>query len=79
MMDKGLNPQSENLNFAVRADAVLRPEEWTLDSQGTQLMKDFVAASQNSGIKSDASASSLSNPAKPTFSPTKPTKPTKPH
>jgi len=51
MMDKERNPQSENLNFAVRADALLRPEEWSLDAQGTQLMKDFVAISQSSGVK----------------------------
>jgi hypothetical protein len=76
MMDKGLNPQSENLNFAVRADALLRPEEWTLDSQGSQLIKEFVAASQIVRSKSDISQTSSSKPVTPTFSPT--TKP-KPH
>jgi S1-C subfamily serine protease len=72
MMDKTLSPQSENLNFAVRADALLRPEEWNLDSQGTQLMKDFIAASKIGGVKSDSSRTSSSNPAKPTFSANKP-------
>jgi S1-C subfamily serine protease len=75
MMDKGLNPQSENLNFAVRADALLRPEEWSLDSQGAQLIKDFVAASQVSGTKTGVSSTSSPTLAKPTFPPTKP----KPH
>jgi uncharacterized ubiquitin-like protein YukD len=58
MYDKERYPQAENLNFAVRADSLLRPEDWNLDSQGTQLMKEFVAASQIGGTKSDASKTS---------------------
>lgn len=72
MYDKQRHPQSENLNFAVRADCLLRPNEWSLDSQGSQLMKEFVAASQIVGSKTDASKTSSSKPVIPTFSPTKP-------
>src|SRR6202022_2487860 len=60
MVDKRLYPQSENLNFAVRADSLLRPEEWNLDSEGTQLMREFLAASHNSGSKISLSAPSAS-------------------
>jgi hypothetical protein len=72
MVDKARNPQSENLNFAERADSLLRPEEWSLDSEGTKLMKEFVAASQIGGVKSQASKTSSSKTATPTSSPINP-------
>jgi S1-C subfamily serine protease len=65
MYDKQRYPQSENLNFAVRADALLRLEEWNLDSDGTQLLKDFIAASQISGPNRDVSKTSSLNPVAP--------------
>jgi S1-C subfamily serine protease len=49
MMDKRRAPLSENLNFAVRADTLLQSQDWALDSQGAQLMKEFLAASQSIG------------------------------
>lgn len=72
MYDKKYYPQAENLNFAVRADSLLRPDEWSLDPQGSQLMKEFLAASQIVGTKVDASKTSPSKTAKPTSSPINP-------
>jgi len=47
MVDKRQVPLSENLNFAVRADALLQPEDWILNPDGAKLMKDFITASQS--------------------------------
>jgi len=58
MLDKQRVPQSENLNFAVRADAVLRLEDWILDSEGIQLMKEFLASSQRIDKNGPAAVSS---------------------
>jgi S1-C subfamily serine protease len=60
MLDKQRVPLSENLNFAVRADAVLRSEDWVLDSEGAQLMKEFLAASNRIGKNAHPPTSSPS-------------------
>jgi hypothetical protein len=48
MVDKTLSPHSENLNFAVRADSLLHPEEWQLESSGKAALEKFVAAAEAS-------------------------------
>ena len=45
MVDKQLSPHSENLNFAVRADSFLHPDQWQLDSAGMAALQKFVSAS----------------------------------
>ena len=45
MVDKRLSPHSENLNFAVRADCFLHPDQWQLDSPALSALEKFIAAS----------------------------------
>jgi S1-C subfamily serine protease len=45
MVDRSFSPNAENLNFAVRADAVLDPERWDFAGDGRKRLDDFVQAS----------------------------------
>jgi len=42
MIDRSMSPNAENLNFAVRADAVLEADRWDLSSQGRKRLGSFV-------------------------------------
>jgi len=44
MIDRGMSPNAENLNFAVRADAVLDPDRWEYSGDGRKRLNDFVNA-----------------------------------
>ena len=41
MIDKNQNPNSENLNFAVRADALLDMSDWTFSGEGRRHLTSF--------------------------------------
>jgi S1-C subfamily serine protease len=43
MVDKQMAPNAENLNFAVRAHALLRDDDWDFDSNGRHRLGDFLA------------------------------------
>jgi hypothetical protein len=45
MIDRNINPNAENLNFAVRADAVFDPDRWDCSTNGRKHLTDFVAQS----------------------------------
>lgn len=42
MIDRNTSPNAENLNFAVRADAVLDPDRWSFSGEGRKRLGDFV-------------------------------------
>jgi S1-C subfamily serine protease len=42
MVDRSMSPNAENLNFAVRADAVLEPERWDFSGDGHKRLAEFV-------------------------------------
>lgn len=44
-MDKSIDPNAENLNFAVRAETLLNDSGWEFASNGRQLMAEFAGAS----------------------------------
>jgi len=44
MVDRGISPNAENLNFAVRADAVLRSVGWDFIGDGRRRLEEFVTA-----------------------------------
>jgi S1-C subfamily serine protease len=44
MVDRNISPNAENLNFAVRADAVLQPSGWDFTGEGRKRLEDFVKA-----------------------------------
>jgi S1-C subfamily serine protease len=44
MVDRNMSPNAENLNFAVRADAVLIPERWDFSGDGKKRLGEFVSA-----------------------------------
>jgi S1-C subfamily serine protease len=44
MVDRSMSPNAENLNFAVRADAVLDPDRWDFSGDGRKRLEDFVSA-----------------------------------
>jgi S1-C subfamily serine protease len=44
MVDRSLSPNAENLNFAVRADAVLDPDRWEFTGDGRKRLTEFVGA-----------------------------------
>jgi S1-C subfamily serine protease len=44
MVDRNLSPNAENLNFVVRADAVLDPERWDFSGQGRNRLDEFLIA-----------------------------------
>ncbi len=48
-MDKSVDPNAENLNFAVRADALLRDAGWLFARNGRQLMTEFASSSAGPG------------------------------
>jgi S1-C subfamily serine protease len=43
-VDRNFSPNAENLNFAVRADAVLDPQGWNFTGEGRKRLDDFVIA-----------------------------------
>jgi hypothetical protein len=43
MVDKHGDPNAENLNFAVRADALLEGSDWEFESLGRRRLTDYVA------------------------------------
>jgi len=45
MVDRSMSPNAENLNFAVRADAVLEPDRWDFSGEGKRRLGDFVDGS----------------------------------
>ena len=44
MVDRNMNPNAENLNFAVRADAVLDANDWNFTGDGRKRLDDFLNA-----------------------------------
>ena len=42
MVDKHGDPNAENLNFAVRADALLEDSAWDFESSGRRRLTDYV-------------------------------------
>ncbi len=44
MMDRSLNPNSENLNFAVRAQALLDATGWNFYADGRKHLESFIHA-----------------------------------
>jgi S1-C subfamily serine protease len=44
MVDRNMSPNAENLNFAVRADAVLQTSGWEFSGDGRKHLDDFVNA-----------------------------------
>jgi len=44
MVDRGMNPNAENLNFAVRADAVLELENWDYGNNGRKRLDSYVSS-----------------------------------
>jgi S1-C subfamily serine protease len=47
MIDKNQSPNSENLNFAVRADALLEDSAWTFSGEGRRYLTSFQHAQHN--------------------------------
>lgn len=47
MVDRRFSPNAENLNFVVRADAVLNPDRWNYVGQGRKHLDDFLKAQTN--------------------------------
>ena len=43
MMDRSMRPNAQNLNFAVRADALLETEGWAFEAEGADRHKRFVS------------------------------------
>lgn len=43
MIDRSISPNAENLNFAVRADAVLDPGGWEFSGEGRKRLEEFVS------------------------------------
>ena len=43
MVDRGSNPNAENLNFAVRADAVIKSAGWEFVGEGRKRLEEFVS------------------------------------
>ncbi len=42
MVDRGMSPNAENLNFAVRADAVMDPDNWSFTKNSRKHLDDYV-------------------------------------
>jgi Trypsin-like peptidase domain len=47
MVDRNFSPNAENLNFIVRADAVLDPDRWNFSGQGRRCLDEFLKAEAN--------------------------------
>ncbi len=61
-VDRRFNPNAENLNFAVRADALLDPDPWTRKGDGEKILDRFW---QNGSQQKDAAAPANSPTAAP--------------
>jgi hypothetical protein len=46
MVDKNGDPNAENLNFAVRADALLEDSDWEFENIGRRRLADYIARDQ---------------------------------
>jgi S1-C subfamily serine protease len=44
MVDRSMSPNAENLNFAVRADAVMEPGRWDFSGEGRKRLDEFVSS-----------------------------------
>jgi hypothetical protein len=44
MVDRGINPNAENLNFAVRAEAVVEPDNWEYTKDGRKHLDNYVSS-----------------------------------
>jgi S1-C subfamily serine protease len=60
MVDRNLSPNAENLNFVVRADAVLDADRWNFPGSGRKYLDEFLKAEAHQ--KSNQPASSGDNP-----------------
>jgi len=49
MVDKQMDPNAENLNFAVRADALLEDSDWDFVGKGEKRLSDFLAKGTDRG------------------------------
>ena len=49
VIDKEVNPNAENLNFAVRADALLDSADWDLDARGAKGLEALRSGGQTAG------------------------------
>jgi hypothetical protein len=49
MVDKHGDPNAENLNFAVRADALLEDTDWVFESLGHRRLTDYVTQDEALG------------------------------
>jgi S1-C subfamily serine protease len=52
MVDRSISPNAENLNFAVRADAVLDPEGWEFSGNGRKWLEEYVSQSSRKNTSS---------------------------
>jgi S1-C subfamily serine protease len=48
-MDKSVNPNAENLNFAVAAEAMRNTDGWVFTSEGEKYRKDFQLLNESAG------------------------------
>jgi S1-C subfamily serine protease len=63
-IDKTSYPQAENINFAVRADALLQPQQWEFFKGGSSLLADFEESSKTKSPmpQQEANTSSSTKP-----------------
>jgi S1-C subfamily serine protease len=52
MVDRSISPNAENLNFAVRVDAVLEPDRWEFSGDGRKRLENFVSQSAQKNASS---------------------------
>lgn len=45
MMDKNINPNSENLNFAVSVDSLSKPDRWLFEKDGEAILRRYLGQS----------------------------------
>lgn len=53
MLDKKINPNAENLNFAITLDSLSKPEGWIFEKNGEAILKSYLSA-QSTATKSAA-------------------------
>lgn len=53
MVDKHGDPNAENLNFAVRADALLEDSDWNCSTTGRKRLDDFLESRPSDKVKAD--------------------------
>lgn len=52
-VDRRFNPNAENLNFAVRADALLSPTGWDFKGEGEEVFRQFLASHEEASGHAD--------------------------